>query len=96
MKWLWNRIKEEPAALAAIINAALIQAIAYGFEINSVQLANWNMLIALILGFATRQVVVPHSIANSQIRTAINASPDIGLTVKEVIAIDKENRNELS
>lgn len=96
MKWLWKRIQEEPAALAGIINATLIQAIAYGFTINSMQLANWNMLIALILGFVTRQVVVPNSIANSQIKTAINISPDSNATVKDVIAIDKEKRDELS
>lgn len=95
MKWLWNRIQQEPAMIAAIIDIAFNQAIAYGFTINSVQLANWNMLAALVLGFATRQSVVPHSIANSQIQTAINAEPN-SMTVKQVIAADKENRDELS
>lgn len=96
MKWLWNRIQQEPAMIAAIIDISFNQAIAYGFTISTAQLANWNMLAALILGFATRQNVVPHSIANSQIRTAISISPDIGTTVKEVIAIDKERRDEIS
>lgn len=95
MKWLLKKIQQEPAALAAIANVGLIQLIAYGFDINSVQLANWNMLIALILGFVTRQSVVPTSVANSQIKTAINISPDIQATVKEVIAIDKERRDVL-
>lgn len=94
MKWLWKRIQEEPNYIAAIFNICLIQAIAYGFTISSVQLANWNMLVVLILAFLTRQTVIPVSIANSQIKTAIDASSNA--TVKEVIATEKENRNELS
>lgn len=93
MKWLWNRIQEEPNAVAAIFNVLLIQAIAYGFTITSTQLANWNMLVVLVLAFLTRQTVVPVSVANSQIKTAIAASSDT--TVKEVIAIDKEKRESL-
>jgi hypothetical protein len=89
MKWLWNRTQEEPNYVAAIFNVLLIQAIAYGFNISSAQLANWNMLVVLVLAFLTRQTVVPVSIANSQIKTAINASSET--TVEEIIAINKEN-----
>ncbi len=91
MKWLWNKIKEEPAAAAAIINIILIQAIAYGFTISPPQLANWNMIVALILGFLTRKAVVAIPVANSQIQTAIKLLPN-SATVEDVIAINKKEK----
>lgn len=93
MKWFFNRVKEEPNAFAAIFNICLIQAIAYGFSINTTQLANWNSLIILVLAFSTRQTVVPLSIANSQIKTAIQmpAQKATDAALAEVIAINKEN-----
>jgi len=51
-------------------------------------------IIGLILAFISttllRSQVVSTGVANSQIQTGINASSDT--TVKEVIAIEKENR----
>src|SRR6266404_359346 len=90
MKWLWNKIKADPAAVAAITNIALVQLIAYGFTISSVQLANWNFLIALILGFLTRQAVVPIPVVNSQIKTAIKMPESA--TVEDVIAVNKKEK----
>jgi hypothetical protein len=82
-RWLARRIKEEPAAISAIINVVLVQAIAYGFDISADQLANWNMLIALVLGFATRQSVVSTGVSTERIQTAVKMPEDS--TVREVI-----------
>lgn len=93
MSWLWKKIQEKPNYVAGIVNIILIQAIAYGFTIDSIQLANWNMLIILILSFLTDQTVVPISLANSQIETAIKMPTDS--TVKDVIQVEKENKENL-
>lgn len=95
MKWFLERVKAEPAAIAAIINVILIQAIAYGFTISAEQLANWNMLIALILGFVTRQTSISTSEAvtklqsNTLIKTAVSMPSTA--TVKDVIEEAKDN-----
>lgn len=93
MNWLWSRIQAEPNYVAAIVNILLIQAIAYGFSISPLQLANWNMLVVLILAFLTRKTVVPITLANSQIETAIKM-PEYS-KVKDVIQVEKENRKDL-
>lgn len=107
MKWLFNKIQEEPAAffggigqiLAAIIPALIVFDI---IDWTDKQTAGLMFVVGVTIRFLTimftRRNVVPIEIANSQIKTAIQMPMQraTDAAMAEVIAIDKEKRDELS
>lgn len=82
---------------AAIIPALIVFDIIHWTD---KQIAGIMFLTGVTIRFLTvlftRKNVVSIETANSQIQTAIKASPDSGVTVEDIIATTKENRDELS
>lgn len=75
MDFLWNRIKAEPAGFLAILSAAINLAVLFGLTWTPEQIVSMNVLLALIVGFLTRQVVTPNHVAEAKIEVALNTTP---------------------
>lgn len=56
-----QRIKEEPAALMAVIQTAVILAVEFGLDLTTGQQASILAASAAVLGLLTRQMVTPNA-----------------------------------
>lgn len=56
-----NFIKAEPAALMAVIQAAIVVAVEFGLSMSAEQQAAILVLSAAVLGLLTRQMVTPNA-----------------------------------
>lgn len=75
MNFLWERIKAEPASFLAILSVVINLAVLFGLTLTAEQIVGMNALLALIVGFLTRQAVTPNHVAEARVEVALNTPP---------------------
>lgn len=59
MRWLWQRIQDEPAMTYQMLNALVLLAVGFGLSWTGEQVALVGMFLAAVLGWLTRKAVTP-------------------------------------
>jgi hypothetical protein len=61
VRFIWEKIKREPAVLLSLVGAAFALASAFGFDLSKEQTGAITAFIVVVLGIVTRQSVTPNA-----------------------------------
>lgn len=101
MKFIWEKIKREPAVLLALLGAGFAMFASFGLSLSDGQTASITAFVVVVLGIVTRQSVTPNASvaakeANPPADETFVAGPAADIPDEEIVEVVPAEHRPLS